>query len=129
MSIVTHAQLARGLRVALGEDRLGKPEADSMAEYLLGFFGFDDEVIDNRLRASDRDVFYTLENAGILGTFVEEVNLKKGRTWRIHYWILRKDHIRYLLREIEVEEVEVDPMENLYDGVFDDIDEDRDRSD
>lgn len=76
------------------------PEDDlrTLADYLLSFFGFETEVIDNNLDVADRDVFYTLEEEGLLGTRQEEVLIKKGKIWRIHYWVLRADRIKALAR-------------------------------
>ena len=67
----------------------------------MSFFGFTDQVIDNRLTSEDRDVFYMLEEEGFLTTRQEEVHLKKGKLWRIHYWILKKDQILRLARRKE----------------------------
>ena len=67
-----------------------------LADYLISFFGFDSEVIDNLLDMDDRDVFYMLEEAGILTTRQEEVHIRKGKLWRIHYWVLRTDRIKEL---------------------------------
>ncbi|HEV8594068.1 MAG TPA: DUF6015 family protein [Thermoplasmata archaeon] len=71
-------------------------ELDALAEYVLSFFGYESEVIDNRLDPDDRDVFYMLEEAGLLSTRQEEVFIKKGKLWRIHYWILRTKLIKEL---------------------------------
>ena len=70
----------------------------TLADYLISFFGFDSEVIDNRLDMDDRDVFYMLEEGGLLGTRQEEIHIKKGKLWRIHYWILRTNRIKQLAR-------------------------------
>jgi hypothetical protein len=37
-----------------------------------------------------------LEEAGLLTTRQEEVMIKKGKMWRIHYWILRVERIKAL---------------------------------
>ena len=44
----------------------------------------------------DRDVFYMIEEAGLLGTRQEEIHIKKGKLWRIHYWVLRTARIKEL---------------------------------
>lgn len=75
-------------------------EADirTLADYLLSFFGFQTEAIDNNLDVADRDVFYMLEEEGLLTTRQEEVMIKKGKMWRIHYWILRVERIKTLAK-------------------------------
>jgi hypothetical protein len=72
---------------------MSEEELDNLSDYILSFFGFDTFIVDNRLSPSDRDVFYTLEEAGLLNTTQEEVTLRKGKIWRLHYWILKTDHI------------------------------------
>jgi hypothetical protein len=98
MPIVLMSEVVSALRATLG--RRGMPEDDlrTLADYLLSFFGFETEVIDNNLDVADRDVFYTLEEEGLLGTRQEEVLIKKGKIWRIHYWVLRVDRIKALAR-------------------------------
>lgn len=88
MPIVTQTEVREALKATVGK---GMPpeELDALAEYVLSFFGYESEVIDNRLDSDDRDVFYMLEEAGLLSTRQEEVFIKKGKLWRIHYWILR----------------------------------------
>ncbi len=94
-------------------------EIKNLAEYLMSFFGYTDEVIDNRLTSEDRDVFYMLEEEGLLTTTQEEVLLKKGKLWRIHYWILKKDQIIRLARMDEVGEKQKDEAAEVYDQVSD----------
>ena len=70
----------------------------TLADYLMSFFGFQTEAIDNNLDVADRDVFYMLEEEGLLTTRQEEVMIKKGKMWRIHYWILRVERIKNLAK-------------------------------
>lgn len=95
MPIVTQTEVRAALQATVGK---GMPpeELDALAEYVLSFFGYESEVIDNRLDPDDRDVFYMLEEAGLLSTRQEEVFIKKGKLWRIHYWILRTKLIKEL---------------------------------
>jgi hypothetical protein len=83
----------------LGGKGISEPDTDKLADYIMNFFGFEDYIIDNVLDAEDRDVFYTLEEEGILRTEREEIYLLKGKMWRIHYWILRKRDILALARD------------------------------
>ena len=98
MPIVLMSEVVAALRATLGKRGVPDDEVRILAEYLLSFFGFQTEVIDNNLDVADRDVFYMLEEEGLLGTRQEEVLIKKGKTWRIHYWVLRVDRIKALAK-------------------------------
>ena len=67
--------------------------AEEMAEHVLNFFGYGERIIDNMLKTDDRDIFYMLEDLGILKTEREETTLYDGREWRINYWTLKKKFI------------------------------------
>ena len=95
MPIVTQSEVRAALRATVGKT-MSDEEIDALAEYVLSFFGYESEVIDNKLDPDDRDVFYMLEEAGLLTTRQEEVFIKKGKLWRIHYWILRTLRIKEL---------------------------------
>src|SRR2546428_6027035 len=88
MPVVTMSETVAALRATVG--KRGMPEEDlrALADYLMSFFGFETEAIDNNLDVADRDVFYMLEEEGLLTTRQEEVMIKKGKMWRIPYWIL-----------------------------------------
>jgi hypothetical protein len=97
------------LRSALGSAFSRDHEANDewikqMAEFILDFFGFEEYVLDNALTPRDRDIFYILENVGLLKTVMEETTIQKGKTWRIHYWILNREKIRSLYSQPGVEE-------------------------
>ncbi len=97
--VVTLKDMRLALHAVLGGKGVSQPDTDKLADYLMNFFGYEDYIIDNVLDAEDRDVFYTLEEEGILRTEREEIYLLKGKMWRIHYWILRKRDILALARE------------------------------
>jgi len=92
------------MRKTLGKKGMSEDEIVSLAEYLISFFGFTEEVIDNRLDVDDRDVFYMLEEEGLLTTRQEEIHIKRGKLWRIHYWVLRTEHIKKLAHAKEDDE-------------------------
>lgn len=96
MPVVTMSELRAALRVTVGKRGMTEEDIVTLADYLMSFFGFDSEVIDNRLDMDDRDVFYMIEEAGLLGTRQEEIHIKKGKLWRIHYWVLRTARIKEL---------------------------------
>ena len=68
-----------------------------MADHLLGFFGYQDRIIDNMLQPQDRNVFYQLQDLNILTTESEESTLYDGREWRIHYWRYNETGIEKIL--------------------------------
>jgi DNA-binding transcriptional ArsR family regulator len=72
-------------------------QAYMLARHVLNFFGYSDRIIDNILEPEDRDAFYMLEDAGLLTTEREETTLYDGREWRIHYWLFRKDRIKFMM--------------------------------
>jgi len=106
MPIVLMSEVVSALRATLGKRGMPDEEVRILADYVMSFFGFETEVIDNNLDVADRDVFYMLEEEGLLGTRQEEVLIKKGKTWRIHYWILRVDRIKQLAKGSAARRVE-----------------------
>src|SRR2546428_12175715 len=96
MPVVGMSELRAALRGTVGKRGMTEEDVCALADYLISFFGFDSEVIDNRLDMDDRDVFYMIEEAGLLGTRQEEVHIKKGKLWRIHYWGLPAARIKEL---------------------------------
>lgn len=119
MPVVTMTEMIAALRATVG--KRGMPEEDlrALADYLMSFFGFETEAIDNNLDVDDRDVFYMLEEEGLLTTRQEEVLIKKGKMWRIHYWILRVDRIKELAKPARAKAV-ADAFA-VYDDLPDDI--------
>ncbi len=88
-------ELARAISngLSLQQKKMGSEESESSAEHIINFFGYNTRVIDNMLEPEDRDVFYTMEDLGIMETEREETTLFDGREWRIHYWILNVNRI------------------------------------
>jgi len=89
-TIITLDDLSRAIANRVGIDI---EEARRDAGFVMDIFGFDDRVIDNVLDPEDRQLFYILEEEGMLTTEREETTLYDGREWRTHYWKLRKDVI------------------------------------
>ncbi|MEM0467517.1 MAG: DUF6015 family protein [Candidatus Thermoplasmatota archaeon] len=90
MTIVTLDDLSKAIANRVGIDI---EEARRDAGFVMDIFGFDDRVIDNVLDPEDRQLFYILEEEGMLTTEREETTLYDGREWRTHYWRLKKDTI------------------------------------
>lgn len=117
MTVVSMEDVVLALKNTLGKKGMADEDIEKLAEYLLSFFGYTDEVIDNRLTSEDRDVFYMLEEEGFLTTTQEEVHLKKGKLWRIHYWILKREQILRMARIEEKPEEKKDNFSAVYDEI------------
>lgn len=107
MTTLSLNEMKRAMTKKLGKRGMSPEEIDSLANQIMGYFGFDDFVVDNRLNSHERDIFYMLEEEGFLSTLQEEVTITKGKVWRIHYWILKYDTIRQFATE-EKKEKKVD---------------------
>jgi len=121
MSVVSMEELVSALKNTLGKKGMQESDIKRLAEYTMSFFGYTDSVIDNRLTSEDRDVFYMLEEEGFVTTTEEEVHLKKGKMWRIHYWILKKDQIIRLANMPEEIKPEVDEVALIYENIDKDV--------
>jgi len=121
LEIITRETLFKVLFKVLSKKGMDKNEIYELTEYVLSFFGFDDYLVDNILTPLDRDIFYYLEECGIFKAESMEVNLLKGRQWRIHFWTYRKDNIQKI---IETEDnIEIENPEKLYEKIFNEHDE------
>lgn len=98
MSIITLDDLSKAISNRIGIDI---DEARRDAGFVMDIFGFDDRVIDNVLDPEDRQLFYILEEEGMLVTEREETTLYDGREWRTHYWKLKKDTILQYTRDAD----------------------------
>jgi hypothetical protein len=90
MNIITLEVLSKAIANRIG---IGIAEARRDAGFVMDIFGFQDRVIDNILNPEDRQLFYILEEEGMLKTEREVTTIYDGREWRIHYWVIRKDMI------------------------------------
>lgn len=114
MEVMTRNVLIRALENTYGKKGMAHGDIEELCDFVLSFFGYEDYVLDNVLSAPERDVFYNLEEYGFLETHREEINIIKGRTWRINQWKYRKENIFKIAEEVEVEKVE----EDIYDSIF-----------
>jgi len=95
MASITEAELAAAIeRTLVAKGKMPEPEARPTARMVMGYFGADGTVLDNNLSSEDRDRFYLLEEEGLLTSEEEDATVARGKTWRIHYWLLRKNRIR-----------------------------------
>ena len=129
MSIVTLEDLSRAIANRIGVDI---EEARRDAEFVLDISGFDDRVIDNVLDPEGRQLFYILEEEGMLTTEREETTLYDGREWRTHYWQIRKNIIlryarekRVLRTELYTRRKSIQPIEDLSEeeNIYEQLDE------
>jgi len=126
--IITLDDLSKAIANRVGIDI---EEARRDAGFVMDIFGYDDRVIDNVLDPEDRQLFYILEEEGMLTTEREETTLYDGREWRTHYWVLKKNTIleyskdknkrpRVILPEKRIVNKEPDD-EDLYSTLPEDI--------
>ncbi|OGS40596.1 MAG: hypothetical protein A3K77_01800 [Euryarchaeota archaeon RBG_13_31_8] len=90
LNIITIDILSKAIANRTGIDI---EEARKNASFVLDIFGYNDRIIDNILEYEDRQLFYILEEEGMLATDHEDTILYDGREWRTHYWILKKNTI------------------------------------
>lgn len=105
------------------QDRIGlvPEEADRDAEFVMDIFGFNDRIIDNVLEPEDRQLFYILEEEGLLTTEREETTLYDGREWRTHYWLFRKDKILGAAEELRKKMRDKDTEFQIYSELPEDV--------
>ena len=98
-------------------------EAKESAEYVLDIFGFNSRIIDNVLMQEDRQLFYLLEEVGLMATERETNILYDEREWRTFYWKLKKNIIikysRKVIREPKREEYAEE--KDIYSTLSDEI--------
>ncbi len=121
MSVITRDVLLKALDKIYGRRGMVKKDIEELSDFILSFFGYEDYVLDNVLSSSERDVFYNLEEFGFLKTEVEEVNIFKGKTWRINQWKYRKEKIVEIASREPVEANE----ESIYDKIFDELEREK----
>ena len=114
MGVMTRGVLIKALENTYGKKGMAHGDIEELCDFVLSFFGYEDYVLDNVLSSPERDVFYNLEEYGFLETYREEINIIKGRTWRINQWRYRKDNILKVADEIESPKEE----EDIYDSIF-----------
>ncbi|WP_458328353.1 DUF6015 family protein [Caldiplasma sukawensis] len=124
LNFVRIEELSDAIRkgLSLEKKKMTNEESFRSAEHLINFFGYSDRVIDNMLEPEDRDAFYTMEDLGILQTEREETTLFDGREWRIHYWILNVERVRFLVNmKIEKEDAGNNEEYLVYEEIPDDV--------
>ncbi|MEF8873048.1 MAG: DUF6015 family protein [Candidatus Thermoplasmatota archaeon] len=115
MSRITLDEMKEAIEIVFEENDIDQYRAEDMAETVMNLFGYDKAITDNLLSSEERDIFYKLEDVGLLSTEEESTNLPSGKKWRIHYWILNERKIRKILDRKEKEE------ENEEESIYNDI--------
>lgn len=96
---VTEAELTLAIdRTLVAGGKLPPGDAAKVARIVLGYFGATDAVLDNKVSSEDRDHFYRLEEEGLVSSEEEDATVSRGKTWRIHYWFLKKARIQAVNR-------------------------------
>jgi len=120
--VVTLNRLTDAIINSYRDHNMSKLDAQNMAYHVLNFFGFGDRIVDNILEPEDRDLFYMLEDFGLLVTEREETTLYDGREWRIHYWLLKKNAIHHMACRDTPECISGDEDQyDIYEEMPDDI--------
>jgi len=118
---LTIEQLTGAIQNSVDGRTMQESAARMMAEHVLNFFGYSERIIDNILEQEDRDVFYMLEDAGLLTTEREETTLYDGREWRIHYWLFRREKIKELMESQLENDSEGEKEQSVYDDIPDGV--------
>ncbi len=116
---VTYDVLLTALRRSFGP-KIEEEALERIAEYVLNIFGYSSYHPDYRLNQEERNMFYLLEDHGIVMTQEEKFNFPRGGTIRIGFWILRKKHIFELACPDEPVMCEELPV-SVYDTLDQDI--------
>lgn len=98
MAVITVEDLEIAFGKMLGPKGYSDGDIKELAQQIISLYGFNYAVVDNRLKPRERDIFYKLEEVGLVYTTQEEVTIKKGKVWRLHYWFLNRNKIMQLSR-------------------------------
>jgi len=87
-------------------------DALEIAEHILNFFGFEEQIIENVLENDDREILYFLEDLGIIEFRVSTLHTFEGKEWNVSTVHLKKNKISELANqeiepssEIEISEI------------------------
>ncbi len=120
METITIFDVEKALKNTLGKKGMEEREIKKLATFVMNFFGFSDTISDNILKAKDRDVFYMLQDVGMLATSQDQITIKRGKIWRIHYWVLKKNEILRLANLKDEDNTEID-YKKIYNGLSNEI--------
>jgi len=117
---ITVDELSGAIEITMGAS---EEDARETAKTIAAFFGYSSRIIDNRLNTEDRDIFWTLEDKGLLTRREEEETLPgRNKAWRVFYWIYRKDKIRELLKYEKEESADLfEEAKTIYEDLPDNV--------
>ena len=118
MPIVTREILTAALENVFGSKGMERGYVEELSDFVLSFFGYEDYGLDNGLSSAERDIFYNLEEYGLLNAHREEVNVAKGKAWRVNQWTYNKANIEKAASSKGDEHSEKNP----YDDIFKEMD-------
>ncbi|MFO8132358.1 MAG: DUF6015 family protein [Thermoplasmatota archaeon] len=120
MTVVTLEDLATAIANRV---KIDVEAAMGDANFVMDLFGYEDRIIDNVLEPEDRQLFYILEEEGMLTTEREETTIYDGRTWRTHYWFLNKQTILGYKegREASGKEEKEQEIKGVYEDIPDEM--------
>lgn len=112
-----------------GKSQEAEESAVKEAEILLGFFGYDGYLPDNRLNPKYEEFiphkirawFYMLEEEGILTTDEIETTIKKEQTFIVHYWCFNYTKIKELSKLETEEKSKAEDSGTVYSNLSEDI--------
>ncbi len=112
---IDREELFAALNNIYGKRGMSQKDVDDLCDFVLSFFGYENYVLDNVLSSAERDVFYNLEEFDLVSTYREEINIVKGKTWRINQWYMDP----YKLHKIAIEKPDTSEKEgDIYDSIF-----------
>ena len=114
MAIVTRQILIAALENVFGSKGMVRGEIEELSDFVLSFFGYEDYVLDNVLSSAERDIFYNLEECGLLNAHREEVNIAKGKAWRVNQWTYNKNNIDKAASKEMPDEQEKNPYDEYF---------------
>ena len=122
MNIITLNTLSKAIENRIGDNDYSSENAYRDANFVLDLFGYDDRIIDNTLDPEDRQLFYILEEEGMLESEREETILYNGRNWITHYWKFKKASIiRYSFEPKPKVQKTENAEKNIYDTLSDEM--------
>jgi len=77
-------RLSRLIKQELGMD---EETAKETALRILNYFGYSEMAFDSILSRDDRQLFWILEELGILKIHIDHLTLYDGRDWRLCTWV------------------------------------------
>lgn len=118
MVVLTIDEMCRSLMHLLGSKGVQIEDVRAIVEHIMNFFGYTDRVIDNILQPEDRDIFYMLEEVGVVRIENFEVTIAPGKGWCIHYWILCKKRLKDIAEQVGTGQEE---EESIYEHLSEEV--------